>query len=261
MEIFRFSNDLESPWPYSSRGEGTRNPEKYLVCDANGLKQEVQVRSSDGSRLPTSMERAHNGSTRGDGEEFTAATADEELVRQCLEGSDAAWATLIDKYRNLIFSIPIKYGFSADEAADIFQEVCLALLSGLSSLREPRALAGWLIKVTSHECVHWRRKQSRFLRMDFQPADVSQSMVDELRFEQTLREAISGLADRCRDLIHMLFFTAPAMPYDEVARRFGVAKGSIGFIRMRCLERLRRRLESSGFPVAAPNGGGAPIPR
>ncbi len=43
-----------------------------------------------------------------------APLSDLRLVKECLEGSDTAWAALIDKYKNLIFSIPIKYGFPRD---------------------------------------------------------------------------------------------------------------------------------------------------
>jgi hypothetical protein len=45
----------------------------------------------------------------------------------------------------------------------------------------------------------------------------------------------------------MLFFQEPSTPYEQVAKNLNVAKGSIGFIRMRCLERLRRLLEKKGF--------------
>jgi hypothetical protein len=45
----------------------------------------------------------------------------------------------------------------------------------------------------------------------------------------------------------MLFFEQPPLPYAEVARRLGLATGSIGFIRGRCLERLRKLLMESGF--------------
>ncbi|MFZ3363707.1 MAG: hypothetical protein WA153_09715, partial [Candidatus Acidiferrales bacterium] len=65
---------------------------------------------------------------------------DTRLVKECLRGSEAAWSALIDKYKNLIFSIPIKYGFSSDDATDIFQAVCVELLSELPKLRKPKAL-------------------------------------------------------------------------------------------------------------------------
>jgi hypothetical protein len=44
-----------------------------------------------------------------------------------------------------------------------------------------------------------------------------------------------------------LFFEQPPLPYTEVARRLGLATGSIGFIRGRCLDRLRKLLVESGF--------------
>src|ERR1700685_1503076 len=95
-----------------------------------------------------------------------AAHPDEQLVRDCVDGKHEAWSSLIDKYKNLIFSVPIKYGFSRDEAADIFQEVCLGLLSELKTVREPRALPKWLLMVTSHKCFHWKRRGNRFVDME-----------------------------------------------------------------------------------------------
>src|SRR5689334_16408780 len=83
---------------------------------------------------------------------------DEGLVHGCLLGDEQAWSELIDKYKNLIFSIPIKYGLTIDDAADIFQAVCFSLLRELARLRQPRALAAWLIRVTVRECLQWTRE-------------------------------------------------------------------------------------------------------
>jgi DNA-directed RNA polymerase specialized sigma24 family protein len=65
--------------------------------------------------------------------------------------------------------------------------------------------------------------------------------------EQALRDAIAALPPRCRKLVEMLFFEQPPRPYRQVARSLGLATGSIGFIRGRCLTRLRRELERRGF--------------
>lgn len=186
--------------------------------------------------------------------EVTVASPDERLVRECLEGREEAWAALVDKYRSLIFSVPIRYGLSREDAREIFQEVCLTLLSALSGLREPRALAAWLIQVTSRKCFQWRRKEARItaesLSYDFADgtaSDPDNLVLEELHREQLLREAVSELSNRCKHLIHMLFFTAPAVPYEQAAKALGLAQGSVGFIRIRCLAQLRRRLEIRGF--------------
>jgi len=174
---------------------------------------------------------------------------DEELVRECLEGNQAAWADLIDKYKNLIFSVPIKYGFSREEAGDIFQEVCLGLLSELKSIREPKALAKWLLMVTAHKCFRWKKRAQRLVSLDSEenpealtpevPPE-AQEIVAQAEREQMMRNVISDLPARCKKLVHMLFFEDPPLPYQEVAERLGIATGSIGFIRQRCLGRLKK---------------------
>jgi RNA polymerase sigma factor (sigma-70 family) len=187
-------------------------------------------------------------------DELRAAWPDTRLVRECLRGKEEAWSALIDKYKNLIFSIPIKYGFSADDATDIFQAVCLELLTELPKLRKPRALPKWIMQVTFHKCFHRRREQQRTEVSDpddekfkgSEPAR-AEEILRQADEEQNLRQAISELPPRCRQLVHMLFYEEPARPYEEIAGSLGIAAGSIGFIRQRCLERLRKRLRDVGF--------------
>ena len=40
--------------------------------------------------------------------------------------------------------------------------------------------------------------------------------------------------------------------FNEVARRLGIATGSIGFIRKRCLDKLRRAVEKRGLEPSSP---------
>jgi len=179
--------------------------------------------------------------------------SDTRLVQQCLKGEEEAWAALIARYKNLIYSIPVKLGFSQDDAADIFQGVCAELISQLPQLRKPQAIGGWLIKVTAHKCSQWKRQADRFVDPESQaePEAGSERLPDnllaELQKEQMLRTALQELSPRCRQLVDMLFFETTPRPYSEVARELGIATGSIGFIRSRCLDKLRRRLQEIGF--------------
>jgi RNA polymerase sigma factor (sigma-70 family) len=168
------------------------------------------------------------------------------LVASCLAGDQDAWSTLIDRYKRLIYSIPIKQGFAPDDAADIFQAVCVDLIAELPRLREPDALPQWLIRVTSHKCARHRRR----VRATGGPVpddlpvstDLPDAVMETVQREQALRDALDELPSRCRRMIDMLFFETPARPYAHVAAELGIAVGSIGFIRGRCLSRLRKAL-------------------
>ena len=179
---------------------------------------------------------------------------DTRLVKECLAGNEAAWAQLIDKYKALIYSIPVKYGLPAHDAADVFQATCTELLVRLPELREPRALPKWLMQVAHHECYRWKRQQQRVISRDGEPdlpepeiPAIAESVVQQTQEEQMLREAMNVLSPQCRRLVELLFFATPARPYANVAKELGLAVGSIGFTRQKCMDRLRRQLDELGF--------------
>ena len=173
------------------------------------------------------------------------------LVAECLSGNDNAWSALLDRYKNLIYAIPLRYGAPHQDAADIFQAVCLDLFNELPRLRDAEALQSWLIRVTTHKCYHWKRRQLQASDLDSDGPGavqaISSDVLAEIEREQLVRQAIGQLPARCREMIDLLFFEQPPVPYSEVARRLKLATGSIGFIRGRCLQRLKKILEEKGF--------------
>ena len=177
------------------------------------------------------------------------------LVAECLAGDDRAWIALLDRYKNLIYSIPLRYGMPPQDAADTFQAVCLDLFNELPRLRDAEALQGWLIRVTTHKCYHWKRRQTNH-NGDLEDGHLENlstnerippDVLAEVEREQMVRDGIVQLPERCREMIEMLFFEHPPMPYNDVARHLRLATGSIGFIRGRCLKRLKKILEGKGF--------------
>lgn len=187
--------------------------------------------------------------------EHHAHWPDERLVSECLNGNQEAWSALIDKYKNLIYSIPVKLRMY-DDAPDIFQAVCLDLLSGLNQLREPRALPKWLMQTCYHKCLQYQRNPGRQVPLTNETGEelpiisaqpLPEHMLAELEKEQLVRDSIAQLNPRCEQMVRMLFFENPPRPYHEVARDLGVATGSIGFIRGRCLQKLKKQLEKMGF--------------
>jgi RNA polymerase sigma factor (sigma-70 family) len=178
--------------------------------------------------------------------------SDDVLVRECLAGSERAWTALIDKYKKLVYSMPVKYQLPPEEAADIFQHVWMDLYRDLPRLERAEGIRAWLITAATRRCLLHKRRLQKTLPME----GLDVSLVDKApnaaaihavaEREQEIRQAIQRLPPRCRRLVGMLFFEQPPRPYSEVARDLGLAEGSIGFIRGRCLSKLRQMLEELG---------------
>jgi RNA polymerase sigma factor (sigma-70 family) len=195
---------------------------------------------------------------------------DDEFVAGCLRGEQAAWDGLVDRYAALIYSIPLKYGFSEADAADVFQSVCLILVEKLGSVRAPRGLAAWIITTTTRECLAVARKQRRErnqLSADggleaavglIDPRRLPDEEVLSLERQHLVRTAVSQLPDNCRRLVEVLFSdvsddsdpeseSAAGATYQRAANNLGIPINSLGPTRARCLEKLRRLLGAAGY--------------
>src|SRR5262245_50662923 len=172
----------------------------------------------------------------------------------CLKGDCHAWEALIRRYRRLIFSVPVRFGFEDADAADVFQTVCLKLLEHLHEVKDDRKISGWLVTTTTRQCLHLRQLKSREISGEdsnvSEPEDPGPNL-EELRIlteqEEALREAVAELAGRCRNLIGLLYFDAMSPSYDEISRELGLPVASIGPTRARCLEKLRSILRRHGL--------------
>lgn len=178
---------------------------------------------------------------------LTVASSDEALIQACRAGNQAAWQLLVEKYQRLVYSVPIKYRLSPEDAADVFQGVWVDLYRDLDRLEQPNAVRGWLITAASRRCLLLKK---RWLPTGSEPSETIPDLrrdAEQIRLEaerdQLLRDALHQLTERCRQMIQMLFFDSPPRPYADVARELGLAEGSIGFIRGRCLKKLRQLME------------------
>jgi len=177
---------------------------------------------------------------------------DAELVSMCLKGDAEAWEALITRYRRLIYSVPVRFGFSTADAADVFQAVCLKLIEHLHEVKDETKVSAWLITTTTRQCIHIKALKRREGGTDEEfeePPDPAENLEEvSIMVEQqhTVREAVEQLSGRCRNLIEMLYFDVRSLSYDEISQAMGMPVASIGPTRARCLDKLRIILRRRG---------------
>ena len=189
--------------------------------------------------------------------EEVAQREDRELIAACLAGDGSAWEALISRYQRLIYSIPMKSRLSPDDAADIFQSVCLKLYEKLAGLRDYDRISSWLITTTTREVWRIAARNRRDTPVASAGEDDDTDMLDRiaatdpladeqresLEQQQLVRQAIESLQERCRNLVTMLFYEKDELTYADIARRMGMPVPSVGPTRARCLEKLKKLLQ------------------
>jgi RNA polymerase sigma factor (sigma-70 family) len=180
-------------------------------------------------------------------------TNDAELLREYVESqSDAAFAELVGRHVNLVYSTAFRMVRETALARDIVQAVFIQLARKASTVREGNALPGWLYHVTHCQAVnalraeHTRRQHETEAMMQAQLLDTTTAWE---YIGSRLEEAMHTLSLAEQNLIVMRFFeeqswrevgNALALSEDTVQRRVG-----------RALEKLRAHFARRGVAVSA----------
>jgi RNA polymerase sigma factor (sigma-70 family) len=185
---------------------------------------------------------------------------DKTLVRECIQGKREAWETLTRRYSRLIYSIALRCGLNEDDAADVFQSVCVKLLANLERLNDDQHLTGWLITTARHECASVLRQRNRIQqaapspiegesKLSLLPADdpLPVDTLVQIEEENLVRQAVEDMGGRCRELIELLYLSDPPATYGDAAQRLRMPVGSVGPTRARCLKTLKESLLKRGF--------------
>ena len=177
-----------------------------------------------------------------------APQPDAELVEACLQGSEAAWAALFERYSGLIYSIPLRRGLGRDMADEVFQSVATTLIERLHVIQDPARLAKWLIVTTQRRCEMMLRRERRASEIAPPQSEPhhedTESELVRLELRHEVAQALGQLRPRDREILTDLF--ERELSYAEVGRRHGLAIGSLGSRRARALARLRKILSRRG---------------
>ena len=183
---------------------------------------------------------------------------DAELVARCRLRDPAAWTALVQRFQRLVYTVPRRAGLSEAEAADVFQVSFTRLVEHLHRLDDPSRVRAWLVTTARRETLRVLELNRRLAPLpapaggDAPAIDpiaqlpdtalLPDELLDELQQHDRLRRAVEQLDARSRAFVELLFLHDPPLAYAEIAARLGIAEGSIGPTRARCLDKLRRLL-------------------
>jgi RNA polymerase sigma factor (sigma-70 family) len=186
--------------------------------------------------------------------ERAAVDSDRDLIRRCQQGSAGAWQQLLNKYERLVYSIPLRYGLSRDDAADIAQNTFTILIESLDTLSEDSRLGAWLATVARRHT--WRLLERNRREIPSESLDgtdlVARAVlfgksdadsIEHWELTELLETGLSKISEPCRKLLLALYFQPELSSYAEVAARLDMPIGSIGPTRARCLQKLLKILE------------------
>lgn len=166
--------------------------------------------------------------------------SDAELVLQVLDGDQAAFGELYDRYARLIRVIC--HGSTRDLAAaqDLGQEVFLRAYAKLDKLKEPEKFAGWLVTIARNVCREHRRSKGRdkhvLVGSEILEQTPQKEVVRDSRLDQ-LQEAMAQLDERERLALHIYYLQGEDI--EKAKEVLGVSRSAF----YRLLDKGKKKVE------------------
>ena len=163
----------------------------------------------------------------------------EQFVRN---GSEEAFAALVQRHIALVHSVALRHTANAQHAQDITQAVFVILARKAGSLGRRTVLPGWLYHTARLTAANLQRAETSRVRREqeaFMQSQLEESVNDALWRELSpqLDEAMAGLGTSERDALVLRYFQNKSMA--EVGQFLGLAENTAQKRVSRALEKLR----------------------
>ena len=168
---------------------------------------------------------------------------DARLLEQfARNGSEEAFAALVQRHIALVHSVALRHTANAQHAQDITQAVFVILARKAGTLGRRTVLPGWLYHTARLTAANLQRAETSRVRREqeaFMQSQLEESVNDALWRELSpqLDEAMAGLGTSERDALVLRYFQNKSMA--EVGQFLGLAENTAQKRVSRALEKLR----------------------
>ena len=143
---------------------------------------------------------------------------------------------IIRQYADMIYRIAMHNLKNPADAEDIFQDVCLTLLTKNAPLFDDVHIKNWLIRVTINKCKnfmksHWQSK-TEALDLSRENPNETQNLIPEL---------VYSLPKKYRNIVYLYYYEEYTVP--EIADILGENKNTVNSRLQRARKKLKEILE------------------
>ena len=183
---------------------------------------------------------------------------DMELIESCLQGSQDCFAELINRYKNLVYSIIFRMTKDSEYANDLAQDVFLKVYKNLKSYTSEFKFSTWIMRITSNHIIDQHRKkrletvsyEAHITDSDSAAGGVSGS--PEMVFlqndhTQRINKIVADLPDMYK--IPVVLYHQQGLSYQEISEKIGEPLSKVKNRIFRGRKLLKSLIEKSESPA------------
>lgn len=179
---------------------------------------------------------------------------DEYYINQIGMGDTNAFAVLVDRYKDLVFTLAIRMLKSRDEAEEVAQDTFVKVYRSISKFKGDSKFSTWIYRITYNTCLDRIKKNKKFSSnysldefSEFQLKSIDNALDNlELKERQrTIQNCIDLLEEEDSFLISLYYYDDLSM--EEIGKIVGLTANNVKVklfrIRKKLASILRQQLE------------------
>lgn len=176
---------------------------------------------------------------------------DSEIIGRVLAGEQQAFAELVNRYQNFVFTITLRYTDNREDAEEISQDIFVKAYRSLADFRGTSKFSTWLYTIVTTTCISFLRKkkmetQSLDNEKVYEQANNQNSGFDANQVEQKsklamVHEAIKLLSPD--DVRIITLFYKGEQSLDEIGQIIGIEPNNVKVKLHRARQRLKEKME------------------
>lgn len=170
---------------------------------------------------------------------------DQYIINQVIEGDTKAFSILVDRYKDLVFTLAIRMLKQREEAEEVSQDVFVKVFKSLHKFKGDSKLSTWIYKVTYNTCLDAIKKHKRKhieVKIDKYNAydievidDAFEKLADDDR-QKEVKSCVEALASEDSFILTLYYFEELSL--DEIAKITALKANNVKVK----LHRARKRL-------------------
>jgi RNA polymerase sigma factor (sigma-70 family) len=183
---------------------------------------------------------------------MSTGLSDNEIIGKVLSGNQQAYAGLVERYQNYVFTLTMRFTKNREDAEEVSQDIFIKAYRSLADFRGASKFSTWLYTIVNTTCITFlRKKKLETYSLDhekvFEVADSKDSgfranLVEQKSRTNMVNEAIALLGPDDAEIITLFYKAEQSL--DEIGKILGLDPKTAKVRLHRARQRLKEKMET-----------------
>jgi RNA polymerase sigma factor (sigma-70 family) len=177
---------------------------------------------------------------------------DNELISKVLSGDQQAYAGLVNRYQNYVFTLALRFTKNREDAEELSQDIFIKAYRALADFRGASKFSTWLYTIVNTTCITFLRKkrlevhsldnEKVFEAADSQDSGMRANLVEQKSRVSMVTNAIKMLSTDDAEVITLFYKGEQTL--EEIAQILGIEANTAKVRLHRARTRLKEKMET-----------------